>query len=103
MFYMYVIPGFNFTNYESQSILWYGILTLFFKFTNPPFLFLIHPFYGSTLFIDKPSDPTLFYKFEISFTPPCLKDGLHTVWNCHNLQNTLPFLLGLVSELGLGL
>ena len=79
---MFVIPGFNFTNYESQSnFVVQNINFVFQNFTNPPFLFLIHPFYASTLFTDKPSDPTSFYEFEISFTPPFLKSGLHAVDN----------------------
>ena len=32
----------------------------FSKLTDPPFLFMNHPFYRSTLFTDKLSDPTLF-------------------------------------------
>ena len=75
--YMLIIAGFNVTNYESQSkfvVRKFGILSLFFQF-------LIHPFYKSTLFTDKPSesDPTHLTNFDISFTPPFLKGGLHTV------------------------
>ena len=44
-----------------NQILWCGILSLFFKNLET------HPFYRSTLFTDKTSDPTLFTN-EISFT-----------------------------------
>ena len=70
---MLTIPGFNVTNYESQSkfVVW-----------NIEFVFSIFdPFYRSTLFTDKPSDSTLLTNFDISFTPPFLKGGLHTMIN----------------------
>ena len=78
MFYMYVIPGFSITN-ESQSN--FVVRNIKFVFQNLE----THPFYfWSTLFTDPPFYwqnfwPNPFYKFEISFTPPFLKGGFHTV------------------------
>ena len=47
MLYTYVIPGFNITNYESQSnFVVQNIKFVSSKFTNPPFLFLIHTYYS---------------------------------------------------------
>ena len=70
MFYMYVIPGFNITNYESYSnFVVYFQSTLF---TDPPFL------------LTNLNDPTLSLKFEISFTPLFLEGGLHTVSRVRN-------------------
>ena len=70
MFYMYVIiPGFNITNYESQSN--FVVQNIKFVFQN----LQTHPFQfwstrlQSTLFADKPSDPTLFIKMWNFFYP----------------------------------
>ena len=65
---MYVIPGFNVTNYESQSS--FLVRNIKFVFQN----LHIHPFYfWSTLSTDPP------FLLTISFTLPPLKGGLHTV------------------------
>ena len=72
MFYMYVIPGFSITNESQSNFVVQNIKFVFQNLETHPFL-QIHPFYWQNFW------PNPFYKFEISFTPPFLKGGFHTV------------------------
>ena len=56
-----IIPGFNITKYESQSnfVVQNIKFVFFFKIYKPTIFSFDLPFFESTFFADKPSDPTL--------------------------------------------